>query len=249
MHKHFAGTCAGAFLGLLLLAAPAAADGPFSWTGLYLGAHGGYAWGEWNGNMIYTPATGGDGFDAGSKTIDSEGALAGGQIGFNVQSGSFVWGIEGDFSWSGVEGEKLLLPYPANSGSPAWDFESTVDWLATVRGRLGFANGPILLYATGGVAFADVSARLDLVGIGYGGYGEKSETRTGYAVGGGLEWALSRNWGLKAEYLYVNLGEFGGVLPGMQTTSCDPACPHTTDGFKGDLELHTIRAGLNYKFN
>jgi outer membrane immunogenic protein len=202
--------------------------------------------------MIYTDATDGDGFDASGKTIDSEGALAGGQVGFNHQSGDFVWGIEADASWSDIGGTARLLPYPVGypgNGSPAWDFESQVDWLATVRMRLGMAAGSALLYATGGVAFGQVDSRLDVVGEGYSAFGEKSETRTGWTVGGGLEWMLARSWTVKAEYLYVNLGEVGGILPGKQTTSCNPPCAHTTDGFSGDLELHTVRLGLNYKFD
>jgi outer membrane immunogenic protein len=235
-----------------LLASPAAADGPQKWAGLYVGAHGGYAWGAWSGNMIYTDATLGDGFDAGAKTIGTEGALAGGQVGFNVQSGNFVWGIEGDVSWSDVGGSARLLPYPVNypaSGSPAWQFNSSIEWLATVRARLGITGGSALFYATGGFAFGEVSSTLDVVGPGYDAWGKKNETRTGFTMGGGVEWMLASKWTLKAEYLYVNLGEVGGILPGEQKTSCPAGCPHTTDGFGGDLDLHTLRLGLNYNLN
>jgi outer membrane immunogenic protein len=199
----------------------------------------------------YTDANHGDGFDAAGKVIDGEGALVGGQLGFNVQTGSFVWGVEGDLSWSGLAGSKRLLPYPINypaNGSPAWDFDNQINWLATVRARLGITSGSLLVYGTGGFAFAEVESHLDVVGPGYNAWGQRTDTALGWTGGGGLEWMISRSWTLKAEYLYVNLGSVGGILAGEQTTSCVTPCPHTTDGFGGDLDVHTVRVGVNYRF-
>lgn len=232
----------------------AQADGPYKWTGFYVGAHAGYGWSVWDGNMIYTDAQPGDGFDASGHTIDAEGAIAGGQIGFNVQSGNVVWGLEADGSWSDINGSQTLLPYPNNPGSPAWGFESQIDWLATVRGRLGFTSGSVLVYGTAGAAFAEVDSRLSVFATGpqnagHIANGAKNETRTGWTAGGGVEWMFAPNWSLKTEYLYVNLGEVGGILPGTTTTGGGPARPHTTDGFSGDLDLHTVRVGVNYNFN
>jgi outer membrane immunogenic protein len=169
----------------------------------------------------------------------------------NIQTGSFVWGLEGDLSWSGIQGSSRLLPYPTGypaNGSPAWDFENQINWLATVRGRLGFTTGSLLVYGTGGFAFGEVESHLDVVGPGYDAWGQKTETAAGWTAGGGLEWMFARNWTFKAEYLYVNLGSIGGILEGEQMTSCNPACPHTTDGFAGDLDVHTVRVGVNYRF-
>jgi outer membrane immunogenic protein len=227
---------------------PGAMVSSSTWGGLYLGAHAGYGWGGWDGSMIYTDATPYDGFDGDGKEIKSQGAIAGGQIGFNVQSGNVVWGLEGDAAWSDIKGARTLLPYPSSSGSPAWEFDTNIEWLATARARLGLAAGNALIYATGGAAFAEVNSSLDVVGEGYSAWGHKNEIKTGWTVGGGVEWMFAQNWTLKAEYLYINLGKVGGILPGEQTTSCETPCAHTTDGFRGDLDIHTVRIGINYLF-
>ena len=240
-----------AVAGILACSGTALADGPPKWTSFYFGAHAGYGWGSWDGGMVYTDASHGDGFDATGKVIDGEGVVAGGQIGFNVQTGNFVWGVEGDLSWSGIAGSKRLLPYPngyPGNGSPAWDFDNQINWLATVRARLGITSGSLLIYGTGGFAFADVESHLKVVGDGYNAWGQRSDAAIGWTAGGGLEWIIARSWTLKAEYLYVNLGSVGGILEGQQTTSCNPACPHTSDGFGGDLDVHTVRVGINYRF-
>ena len=224
---------------------------PSSWSGFYLGGHVGYGWSDFDGNMIYTDATKGDGFDASGQTIKAQGEIAGGQIGFNWQTGSIVWGIEADASWSRIEGDKQLLPYPngyPKNGSPAWEFSTNIDWLATVRGRVGYASGRTLIYATAGVAFAGVETNLDVVGKGYDAYGSKSENLVGWTVGGGVEWMLAQNWTFRAEYIYYKFDDVGGILPGEQSTSCKSPCPHTTDGFGGDLDLHVVRGAINYKF-
>lgn len=230
--------------------APAAANGPhpFSWTGLYIGAHAGHGWADWDGRMAYSDATPGDGFDSGGKTIGGDGLNGGLQAGFNVQTGSVVWGLEADVSWMDADGEATLLPYPNSAGSPAWKFRTELDVLGTVRGRVGVTSGPLLIYATGGVAFARATTHLDVLGPGYNAWARSEENLIGWAAGGGLEWAFAPHWSLKAEYLYVDLGDTGSNMAGIQKTSCPAGCPHTTDSFPADLDLHIVRAGINYRF-
>lgn len=240
-----------ALIACLSLATAANAQEASRWTGIYVGAHGGKAWSTVDGSMVYTDATPGDGFDASGKSLDGNGAIYGGQIGFNYQAGRMVFGIEADGSWAEIDGGERFLPYPVNwpaNGSPAWDIDTSVDWLASIRARVGLTAGNTLVYATGGAAFAGIENRLNVVGPGYNGNGRKSEDVTGWTVGGGIEYALSRQWTIRAEYLYYRFDDVGGILPGTQTTSCKPACPHTTDGFGGDLELHAVRIGANHSF-
>lgn len=222
-----------------------------SWSGFYVGAHAGYGWSAYNGSMIYTDADKYPGFDATGKTIDTEGAIAGGQVGFNVQTGSIVWGIEADASWADMGGTAELLPYPKGypaNGAPAWVFTTNIDWLATIRGRVGVANGKTLTYATAGIAFAGVETSHNVVGPGYSAFGSRSDTLVGWTVGGGIEWMFAQHWSLKAEYLYYRFDDAGGIHTGEQSTSCKTPCAHTTDGFGGDIDLHTVRFGLNYRF-
>ena len=226
------------------------------WTGLYIGVHGGYGWGQWDGSQIYTdaalvPAVPYGAFNSSSHSIDASGAIGGGQIGFNIQSGGGVWGIEADASWSGIQGDAVLFPYPNDPargtavGTPAWGWDVDNKWLATVRGRLGFAAGSMFIYGTGGVAFGGFDITHTVIGYPdpEGRTSRRSDTKVGWTAGVGAEWAVARNWTLKAEYLYLSFSDVGGITSGWLPLYGPP-----TDGFKGDLDLHTAKLGLNYKF-
>ena len=225
-------------------------DGPFSfnWSGVYFGVHGGYGWGEWDASPVFKDdkiASQAPDKHPG-RSVDLDGFFAGGQLGFNVQTGRFVWGLEGDLSWSDIDGSE--------SWQSEWEGKTTdytldtdINWLATLRGRAGLASGPALFYVTGGFAFADVDTSYSIVsGNNYWNKdwsGSKSETKTGWTVGGGLELMLTQNWTMKAEYLYIDLGSIDVAL-------ADDACLHESKprGFDGDLDLHTFKVGFNYRF-
>jgi outer membrane immunogenic protein len=174
-------------------------DASFDWTGFYVGAFGGYGWGE---------------TDAGAfGSSDLEGPLAGGTVGYNHQIDQFVVGIEADGGWSGIDNEDDNLTN-----------DTSIDWLTTVRGRVGFAMDSFLIYGTGGAAIGEVS--FDPAGP----VGEDSDTRIGWTAGGGVEAALTDNISVKAEYLYVDLGE------------------EEINGTDVDVNAHTVRGGINYRF-
>jgi outer membrane immunogenic protein len=145
----------------------------------------------------------------------------------------------------------VFAPYPNDPahgtgvGTPDWGFAIQNDWLATVRGRLGVTAGSVLLYGTGGVAFGGFSLGHTVVGYpdpsGRG--GNRNETQTGWAAGAGAEWAISRNWSAKAEYLYYSFQDVGG------TFTPDAKYGPATDGFNGDFNIQSVRMGINYKFN
>jgi outer membrane immunogenic protein len=107
-----------------------------------------------------------------------------------------------------------------------------MNWFSTVRGRVGFASGPWLLYATGGLAIADVNNRVSFVDEPSF---RDSDTLTGYAVGGGLEWKFAQNWSAKAEYLYLGLGDST-----LQNADGDT--------LRVNNDVQTVRVGLNYHF-
>ena len=185
----------------------------YDWSGFYVGINGGGGWGE----STYDFA----GAGAGSTDVSVSGVLAGGTIGANYQMGSTVLGIEGDLDWSNIRG---------SAACPAGTCETRNRWLSTVRGRLGYAFDRFLPYVTGGAAFGDVRATAP-------GVGSASDTRVGWTVGGGLEYALANNWSAKLEYLYVDLGKFdcGGACGAVPPTNVD-------------YRTHVARLGLNYKF-
>ncbi len=198
-----------------------APTGNFSWRGFYAGLNGGYAWGSGDPIIVTQGLTTGA-----LEAIDPSGFFGGGQIGYNAQFGSFVLGVEADLQGGAIDGSTsgtagALGPFTASS---------EVNWLSTVRARAGLAADRMLIYATGGVAWADMDFRLsDGVNTFSG-----NDTLTGYAVGAGVEWALGLNWTARAEYLYVDLedAKFSG---GGTSASFDNS-------------FHTMRAGLNYKF-
>src|ERR1044072_2559639 len=113
-----------------------------SWNGCYIGAQGGYAWGT-TGYDLNIPATPNSGFD-----FDANGGVAGGHLGCNMQFNQWVLGIEGDIEWKGIRGD--------DGGRGGTIDKISGNWGASLRGRLGFAMGPTLFYATGGVAWLDV---------------------------------------------------------------------------------------------
>ena len=189
----------------------------FNWHGFYAGINGGYAWGNTEAAIIDDDAYVND-----VGSVDPSGFLGGGQIGFNALFGNFLIGVEADLQGGWVDGKDRA----------GVDFASAdLNWLSTIRARAGFAADRMLIYATGGVAWADMDYTANVNGNRFSG----GETATGYAVGGGIEWALSTNWTAKAEYLYIDLDD---------TRISDGA----GDAAKFDNAFHTMRVGLNYKF-
>ena len=182
----------------------------YLWTGLYTGLHAGYGWGTSSHRDTAGVTTGG---------FDTDGFVGGGTLGYNFQSGQIVWGLETDISYSDITGVGF-------SGGAA--YTSSIDWLWTVRARLGVDMNGWMPYITGGLAVADVEAT-SLSGL----FG-KSDTKAGWTIGGGLEVKLDRNWSFKAEYLYVDLGDVGVPTPTPIKADFD--------------ETHIVRAGINYKF-
>jgi outer membrane immunogenic protein len=195
----------------------------YNWTGFYVGVNAGYGWGAWDGHQIYTqqlPLVPFGPFDTSSHTISGNGALAGGQIGYNYQFGNFVAGIEGDGSWAHLTGDTTLFPYPSDphrgtvAGTPAWGFGIENNWLATVRGRIGVTTGSLLFYGTGGAAFGGFHETHTVLGYGYSddALSTRDEIKVGWTAGAGIEWALTNNWSAKAEYLFTSFPGVGGVM-------------------------------------
>jgi outer membrane immunogenic protein len=207
---------------------PAIAAAPaWSWSGGYIGLHGGYAWGDaddtthpWNG--AFAPAST-------AFSQDVSGGVFGFQTGFNWQVGSFVFGLEGTTAWTGAEGKEAAL----FAALPNATYKTEIENLSTFTPRLGITNGPWLLYGRGGVAYGEVKSTLTDAG---GQYFRETNDHIGWTAGVGLEYALTPNWILGVEYNYVDLGDqrYGGA-------------PTFVD-YKADITLSTVLARLSYKF-
>jgi outer membrane immunogenic protein len=188
--------------------APPMVPTAYNWSGFYLGANGGGGWGTSNWDS------------AGSFNVS--GGVIGGTAGFNWQTGHAVLGLEGDVDWSSLHGSTTTLcPAGCNSNN---------DWLATVRGRAGYAFDRFLPYVTGGLAVGDIRASTP-------GFAGASQTNAGWTVGGGLEFALTNNWTAKAEYLHVDLGNL----------NCGFSCG-VASGNNVSVRSDVVRGGLNFRF-
>jgi outer membrane immunogenic protein len=191
--------------------APIYAPSFYSWTGFYAGINGGYGFGksDWTGA-------------GGTGSTKPKGALAGVTVGYNLQTGAWVWGLEADLDYSWMKGSDSGGTGVCTGGG----CETKMQWFGTGRGRLGYAGWDRWLpYVTGGLAYGNIKAT-PAVGSDF------SKTKFGWTVGGGVEYALLANWTTKLEYLYADLGSFSGGVPGNDVT----------------FKTHLVRAGLNYRF-
>ena len=226
----------------------------YNWSGVYAGIHAGYTFGERSdvatsglpGNAGINIANVAIGARAASVGLDRDGFIGGGQIGYNWQSNSpWVWGLEADISYTDVNARRDFVTFNA-AGAPLNNtLSSKMDYFGTVRGRLGYAWDRTLVYATGGLAYAEVENNAAFFAPVTGALqfaGSNRDTKTGYTVGGGIEHAWMGNWTVKAEYLYYDLGTTDvtvAAIPGVGAGAYNSS-------FKNDG--HIVRAGLNYKF-
>jgi outer membrane immunogenic protein len=211
-----------------------AAAAPYSWTGFYLGGNIGYSVGR---NQIGQSFAG---IPNDQFTFAPAGWLGGGQLGFNVQTGSVVFGVEGDWQWSDEHDTGLCRDCPATAGFLYQLVGQKLPWFATVRGRVGYAAGPVLFYVTGGAAFTQLHTDYTEAVLPIFNFASFDNNKTGAAAGGGIEAALGGNWSAKVEYLYMNFGAISVTVPSAATFA-----PVT---LSSQVRDNVVRIGLNYKF-
>jgi outer membrane immunogenic protein len=188
----------------------------YNWTGFYVGAFAGYGWGTSTWDI-------GPGLETFNTTPN--GAIYGLTAGYNFQAGSVVWGIEGDYGWSVINGSSVCVAGLATC-------ETRNRFIATLRGRVGYAFDRFLPYVTGGAAWGDIEGNASLGGVVLA---SAKTTRLGWTAGVGLEYAFLNNWSAKIEYLYVDLGTANLTLGATPTNI--------------SLRENIVRVGLNYKFS
>jgi outer membrane immunogenic protein len=194
----------------------AAAPLPYNWAGFYAGAHVGYLWGSSSvvDNGVVT-----------ESNAPTNGIVGGVLGGYNWQQGAFVLGVEGDFGWANAHGSGAL----ARPESYLYD----VNWTSHVRGRAGYATGPWLLFAAGGLAVADfdltvLENAVIMCRMQGGRY-------TGYSIGGGAEYAFSNRVSGRFEYLYDDFGKKTYVVG-------------VNDSYEAHLTGQTVRGAIVVKF-
>ncbi|MEE7503290.1 porin family protein [Methylobacterium mesophilicum] len=234
----------------------------FTWTGAYFGINAGYAFdaSSNNTNSFGVPAPYGNGTTAFFSQRNQEGFTGGGQVGYNFQftpGSGIVVGIEADAQYLdfGRSRNNAFLVGPLAPGYYVTDPRglSSLDFFGTVRGRLGYAFDRVLVYGTGGFAYGSGSADRS-----FGGFAGNDSFRTGYAVGGGIEYALptdsflnffrSSAVTLKVEGLYVNLDRNTRNQGAFVINAANNFPVVYNNIGRRDDEFAVIRAGLNYKF-
>jgi outer membrane immunogenic protein len=235
-----------------------------SWAGWYVGLNAG--WVGSTGNTINITGTDTDGGGLGSAlaagnipaaiNLGYSGVLGGGQVGYNWQSGNVVYGLEADLDAVSAQSsvtvpDARFIP-PAGLQSPfTISAARQLDAVGTLRGRLGITPiAPFLLYVTGGLAFGEHE-----VGIGINDpaaippavlFNQTATWSAGWTLGAGGEWMFAPRWSIKAEYLYVDLGNVSSTINYAYTTLAGPQTSSLTATVHDRDNI--VRGGINYHF-
>lgn len=195
---------------------------PFRWTGFYVGGQVG---------VVMVDDAFGDADQRTFGSLDAHGGVVGGHLGYNYQAGLVVVGLEADVEWSNASGSGRSFSV---LGPALGSGDADLNWQGSVRGRLGWAYGPTLFYATAGVVWGNFD--LGFTAIDRHGF---SETLTGWTVGGGVETALLGKWTGRIEYRFTDYGD--ATRPFL-------VAPGVFHHQRHELESHSLRMGLSYKF-
>ena len=213
--------------------APAPVSKLFDWTGAYIGVNGGYGKGysditnvQFGTGTLYS-------YPDEDGNFAMNGSLVGGQLGYNQEIGRIVVGVEADLDYANMKGN-YAFPAPNQI-----NLAGKIDSFGTLRARFGYAFDNVLIFTTGGFAYASTKAMLASVTPPVI-TSSASKSYTGYTFGGGIEYGVSRNWTVKGEYLYSNFGKRSNKYD--FTDDIAEAVADTS------LKSNIMRVGLNYKF-
>jgi outer membrane immunogenic protein len=220
----------------------------FSWTGPYVGGQIGYGWGTSNFRTnIYDPAT--NAFFLFSNGRSPSGAVGGAHVGYQYQINQFVLGLEGSVDGTSLQ-SSATVPFPNTLRGGVLTANTNLDVVGTIRGKIGYAWDRVLIYGTGGVAFGGFSSELTFIsvtgpGTAYPVPANVGGTRVGWTTGGGLQYAVTNNWWVFAEYRYTNFGSINfdsGVLRASIPQSAF---------FNGSRQIrgNQVQAGFSYRFD
>lgn len=236
---------------------------PPLWTGFYIGVNAGYQWENSQSVDVFSvpiePVPGLAGLASASLHTPEDGFIGGGQIGYNYQFGnSWVVGLEADIDGLATSSPTATVATFGTVGGASVTTglyaSKNIDYLGTVRARIGYLVTPTLLvFGDGGLAYGGVSTRFGIVQsdaslLGVAAGQGLSNTQVGWTAGGGVEWMFLPNWSAKVEYLYYDLGT---VTNGsyLNAVSASPLVSYAWSQAKTQYNGNVVRAGINYHFN
>jgi outer membrane immunogenic protein len=226
----------------------------FTWTGIYVGGQVGYAWTSGNNQFTgFDPFFDGGTFLSSSIGGTPSGVIGGGHVGYQLQLPQWSWfsssgiviGLEGSVDGTSLKNTSAAF-FPDGTTITA---QSRADIQGSIRGRLGIAWDRALIYGTGGVAFGGFNTNVSIANTGFlnGGFpffanGSVSSTRVGWTVGGGIDYAITNNWSVFAEYRYTNWGSIRENNFGLLTGG---------EFFNGNRHINQnqVQVGFSYKFD
>lgn len=231
----------------------------FNWSGFYIGGFAGYAWTDGRATATDPQAPAGFFYNGGNLLTSyglSGSFLGGGTVGYNWQApgSNVVFGLEGEAGYLHVRGSRQDVNAAA-FGFALPDSVNTTrigDAYGVIAGRIGYSWDRTLLYAKGGVAFVgnsySFSDTCNTIALGCGSgllVINHNDVQTTYAVGAGIEYAFTPNWSLKGEYLYLGTHKTN-IESGPTLT---PGTPTIYTNSSTDPGIHTVKVGVNYRFN
>jgi outer membrane immunogenic protein len=232
----------------------------FTWTGFYIGGQVGYAWARDNGSInnpappaavvataaafgIVLPPTVFLPF-----TTNPQGVIGGAHVGYNLQINQWVVGLEGS-----VDGTSVNRTVFAGAFCPLFcgNVTTKAEIQGSIRGRAGIAFDRVLIYATGGAAFAGIknfyNTNITIPALPGGPlFGSVSKTRTGWTVGGGIEYAVTNNWSVGAEYRYSDFGRYNDF---SATAGVPGAFLFPGSFIRHHITENQVQARVSYKFD
>ncbi|MXQ12450.1 outer membrane protein [Microvirga makkahensis] len=217
--------------------APVVAAVPvFTWTGFYVGAQAGYAWGEDEARVLVDGVDVTPTFVVGGTDFDTDGFVGGVHAGYNVQFGSFVVGLEGDIEAAGIDGDRTFNDVLV--AGDAFTTSTDINFQGSLRARAGVAFDRALVYATGGLAFANFENTYSYNnGAGTIVTEDFDDTQWGWTIGAGVEYAFTNNLTARVEYRYTQFDNFDNESTLVAGGAIEQ-----------EPEFHTVRVGLSYKF-
>ena len=201
----------------------------YNWSGFYIGVNGG-----WGASRNRYEWTGPAGVTALGYSADATGGTFGGEIGYNMQAGAWVFGLEAQYNWA-----DLNRAYYGPIGT--WSIGTKVDAIGLFTGRIGYAANNVLFYVKGGAAVANNDSWAAWNGVNFA---TASNTRWGGALGVGLEYGFSPNWSLGAEYMHAWLGNNNYAWGNANFVGVNA---WNNLNVRQDIDMFTLR--LNYRFS